>query len=334
MAANYIDAQMASSDSLHTRDDFTRDENPELPESRPGSPARADPPEALPLGTIPRDTHWPHWMREDDTRHYDRDYDIRMHVTDFLPELGDLLDQARPNEYVGEAQDAVWRCPTCEYTFCPYDLNREAVQAARELGPDGVVREDAETGVASLDASNPRRFLRYMDSLAWKHLAGHLRGIGIRLTWPNAHTSYREPVAWWLEHEQPSPAEGPFLHALHTMCLRLEHSERVDSDRLREWILIKTLRSARRGQHRARVNITRLRREARARRAKLVARMFAAGANVVTVARGLMRRREKDEEYLLPWRLELNRQTKILREGQARASPNVLAQSRIAPRGF
>ncbi|KZV75988.1 hypothetical protein PENSPDRAFT_680708 [Peniophora sp. CONT] len=331
LAAAYIDAQMASSDALHRNEDFVRDPHQELPPSRDASPVRRECEESEPLGPVPRDAHWPRWMREDNPRRYGRDDEIRMHVEDFMPELGDLLDQARPHEHMGEELGARWVCPvaTCDHSFCPHALSRSHALAVRALGLDDIVVNGTGGSDERLDGSNPRLFLRCIDALAWLHLQEHLLSIGVRLTWPHPRERYWEPVAWWLEPDQPSPRYAPLPQAVVRLCARLNRNDEVESREVRDWIQVKTLRWARRGQHRARVNITRLRREARTRREDLVARMFEAGERVLTVARGLMQRRRQDEELLVGWRLEHAMHSAYLKEGRAHASASVLASARV-----
>lgn len=67
------------------------------------------------------------------------------------------------------------------------------------------------------------------------------------------------------------------------------------------------LYAARRGMHRARVHLTRLRREARARREALVRNMFENGRELMDIARALVARRREDEQLLLRWRRLLHR---------------------------
>lgn len=185
----YIAEAMESSDSLHS--EATNELNPELPPSRPSSPARVPPSDHLPLGRIPRDAHWPSWLRKDDAYHYERDVCIRQYVREHFPELGDVLQVPPPHRDVSEELNGCWACPTCAFYFEPYNLTCNDLETIDHLRGWPFAREHKDTGRFYLDTANPSRFLRYVDALAWEHISAHLATIGIRLIFPHPELPYK-----------------------------------------------------------------------------------------------------------------------------------------------
>lgn len=174
---------MSSRDSLHS--EATDCVNPELPPSPTGF-TRELPPDPLPLGAVPRDSHFPDYHRDPSSDWFDlREAHIRNYVAAMVPALRNLLDQPPPHVFVREARDGHWACPACGYAIWPYGLGPDE-QALLDIWGvwDNMVVQDEETSDFHLDTSNPWRFLRYLDALAWAHMDEHLRRIGMLLTYP------------------------------------------------------------------------------------------------------------------------------------------------------
>lgn len=117
--------------------------------------------------------------------------------------------------------------------------------------------------------------------------------------------------------------------SLHSDVISTTHSElavdltRVPLDDGFTVHLAHGLHAARHGMHHARVHLTRLRRQARARREALVRDLSERGQDVMSVARALVARRREDEQLLLRWRRQLRRNRAMdsdVREGARRGA--------------
>ncbi|VDB87027.1 unnamed protein product [Peniophora sp. CBMAI 1063] len=309
--------------------------NPELPASPTGF-MRDLPPEPLPLGPIPRDAHIPDCYRDPASYWYGlRETYIKNYVSVMAPGLCDILEQPPPHVFVREGSHGHWSCPQCGYALWPFNIGADEQAVLDSMGVwDTMVDHDEETGDFRLDTTNPWRFLRYLDALAWSHVDRHLREIGMRLTFPDPEDCRPQGIGWWLEPEQPAPANArpdgaEFPEELYALCETLRDLEEVGAQHNREWFGVNRLRWARRGIHRACVMLTELRRNARTRRAQVVGNAFGAGAGILHVAQALMARRRLDEEELLPWRCALRDYREEEAEVRAWATNGMLAEAVI-----
>ncbi|VDC01205.1 unnamed protein product [Peniophora sp. CBMAI 1063] len=189
---------------------------------------------------------------------------------------------ARPSNQLSTGVD-VWHCPVehCREIIRPFNLNQQQYDVVLTLSDsfDTMLARGNDNRVR-LRRQDPFKFLRYVDAIAWEHIAWHLHRIHISFYYPHPHLPYKERPGWWW-NEALLVRDQPLLQ-------QVRDHENTSRQNRRHWLAMEAVNSARRRIQRGRARLTRWRYNALQARRDLISDMFRLNRGIVEVGRSLL----------------------------------------------